>query len=192
MNDFSFPENTCDTYSFSVFNGYVSEGLTETLKRFNGRKLDPVIVCVGSDLVLGDSLGPLIGTMLKDKGVKSYVYGTLNFPITAKEVTYADNYLKLTHPDCFHIAVDAAVGSEDDVGLIKAFNRGLKPGLGVDKRLGMIGDCSIIGIVAGKSSGNYSLFNLTRLNLIYKMAEKIAAGIYDYVCGYEKNSDFGA
>ena len=62
-------------------------------------------------------------------------------------------------------------------------NRGLKPGLGVDKELDMIGDISIIGIVASKSLKNYNLFNLTRLNLVYKMAEKIASGIENYITG---------
>ena len=192
MNDVSFSENLSDGYSFSVFNVYQPKGRNETLNRFIGNNLRPVIVSEGSELVLGDSLGPLIGTMLKDRNLDAYVYGTLNFPITAREVEYAANYIKLLHPDCFYIAVDAAVGNDDDVGLIKAVNKGIKPGLGVDKRLGVIGDCGIIGVVAGKSAGNYSLFNLTRLNLIYKMAEKIAAGIYDYVCGYKNDISAGA
>lgn len=85
------------------------------------------------------------------------------------------------HPDCITIAIDAAVGSADDIGLIKVTNRGLKPGLGVDKNLGVIGDISIIGIISEKSHKNYSLYNLTRLNLVYKMAEKISDGIEEYI-----------
>ncbi len=192
MNDFSFSGNISDSYSFSAFNGYAPIGVAEALSRFNQKQLTPLIICVGSDLVLGDSLGPLVGTMLKERNVSSYVYGTLNFPITAKEVEYAKSFLTLMHPGSFAIAVDAAVGNEDDVGLIRTVNRGLKPGLGVDKKLGVIGDCSIIGVVAGKSSQNYNLFNLTRLNLIYKMAEKIAEGICEYVRGYENSFIKGA
>jgi hypothetical protein len=54
------------------------------------------------------------------------------------------------------------------------------PGLGVNKNLGQIGDISIIGVVAGKSVKNKELFNLTRLNLVYNMAENIANGIEEY------------
>ena len=85
------------------------------------------------------------------------------------------------HPGSIAVAIDAAVGNSEDIGLIRVINRGLKPGLGVDKNLGVIGDISIIGIVAGKSASNYNLFNLTRLNLVFKMAEKIADGIEKYL-----------
>ena len=40
----------------------------------------------------------------------------------------------------------------------------------------------LIGVVATKSNNNYNLFNLTRLNLLYKMAENIASGIEKYIC----------
>lgn len=85
------------------------------------------------------------------------------------------------HPSSTTIAIDAAVGNTDDIGLIRVVNKGLKPGLGVEKNLGVVGDISIIGVVSGKSLKNYNLFNLTRLNLVYKMAEQIADGIEKYI-----------
>ena len=148
----------------------------------NNAKIEtPIIVNIGSDLVLGDSLGPLVGTFLKSKGLRSYIYGTLNNPITAKEVEYATLYLRKMHPKSFVIAVDAAIGTAEDVGLIRVLNRGIKPGLGVNKDLSEIGDVSIIGIVAAKSFNNIELFNETRLNLVYKMANVIAEGIFKYI-----------
>lgn len=168
-------------FSFSSFNQGASLGIYNSLLEFNPTHLHPFFICIGSDLVMGDSLGPLVGTLLKKRGVRSYVYGTLNFPITAKEVEYARTYLKQMHPSSISIAIDAAVGSSDDVGLIKVINKGLKPGLGVNKNLGIIGDVSIIGIVAKSSFNNRELFNLTRLNLVYKMAEIIADGIEQYI-----------
>ena len=170
-----------ENYTFSAFNGFTQKGISTTLEKFCGKTNAPIVVCVGSDLVLGDSLGPLVGTMLKKNGVSSYVYGTLNFPITAKEVEYARTCLKQMHPNSVIIAVDAALSNQDDVGLIKVVNKGLKPGVGVNKNLGEIGDVSVIGIVAGKSNKNFELFNLTRLNLVYKMAEVISCGIEDYI-----------
>ena len=85
------------------------------------------------------------------------------------------------HPNTISIAIDASIGDVDDVGIIKVINKGLKPGLGVNKKLGIIGDVSIIGIVASKSIQNYNLYNLTRLNLVYKMAEQIAEGILQFL-----------
>lgn len=168
-------------FSFSVFNKYVSDGIVQSLCEFNPKKQKPLFICIGSDLVLGDSLGPLVGTFLKRNKLETYVYGTLNMPITAKEVEYAKTYIKQMHPASLIIAIDAAVGAGDDIGLIKVQNRGLKPGLGVNKNLGVIGDLSIVGVVASKSLQNYNLFNLTRLNLVFRMAEAISSGITDYV-----------
>lgn len=173
-----------NNYSFSVFNQYCAGGISRVLKEFNNDGEVPIVVCVGSDLVLGDSLGPLVGTLLKQKGVGTYIYGTLNCPITAKEIEYAKSYLKRLHPKSYIIAIDAAVGAGEDIGLIKILNKGLKPGLGVNKELGEIGDVSVIGIVATKTFQNYSLFNTTRLNLVYKMANKIADGVSDYLIKY--------
>ena len=176
-------------FTFNTFNEYSVNGITQALISLNEKNKRPIFICIGSDLVLGDSLGPLVGTFLKSKNVQSYVYGTLNYPITAKEVEYAGKYLKQMHPDCISIAIDAAVGNADDVGLVRVLNKGLKPGLGVDKNLNEIGDISIVGIVAGKSLQNYNLFNLTRLNLIYKMAQTIASGIENYIDYYSQTDN---
>lgn len=168
-------------YSFNVFNEFCADGIFQSVNECNAQRKKPIIICIGSDLVLGDSLGPLVGTFLKKRKFRGYIYGTLNSPITAKEVEYAKTYIKLMHPNSVIIAIDAAVGSQDDIGLIKVQNSGLKPGLGVNKNLGTIGEIGIIGVVAAKSIKNYNLFNLTRLNLIYKMAERIADGIENYI-----------
>lgn len=170
-----------ENFTFNAFNEYIRNGISSAIMNFNANKLAPILICIGSDLVLGDSLGPLVGTLLKRRGVEMYVYGTLNYPITAKEIENVQKHLKQMHPNSILIAVDAAVGLKDDVGNIKVINKGLKPGTGVNKNLGEIGDLSIIGVVAGKSKENYDLFNLTRLGLVYKMAEKIADGIEDYI-----------
>lgn len=177
-----------DCYTFSAFSEHVSTGIFQALSECVGYSSMPVFLCIGSDLVLGDSLGPLVGTFLKNKGVNSYIYGTLNFPVTAKEIENAKTYLKGLHPYSKIVAIDAAVGNADDVGIIRVLDKGLKPGLGVDKNLGQVGDVSIIGVVSAKSLQNYSLFNATRLNLVYKMAEQISLGIYKYVSFINNNS----
>lgn len=139
----------------------------------------PVIVCVGSDLAIGDSLGPITGSMLKYKtqGLSAFIYGTLASPVTAKEIKYLRAHLKETHANSQIIAIDAAVGAEGDIGLIKLLSSPLYPGAGANKRLGALGDISILGIVAEKSIANYSLLNSTRLNLVYGMAELISDAI---------------
>ena len=192
-------------YSFNLFNKLAADGTTMAVSKFlrgegdkgdkkEGRKTArtraatpfaaepsglPVIVCVGSDLAIGDSLGPIVGSMLryKTQGLDCFIYGTLKAPVTAKEIRYLRSFLKETHRGRKIIAVDAAVGSEGDIGLIKILDSPLRPGAGANKKLGCIGDISILGIVAEKSLMNYGLLNTTRLNLVYSMAEIVSDGL---------------
>ena len=60
-----------------------------------------------------------------------------------------NEFLKDTHPKSPIIAVDAAVGSAGDIGLIKVTGSGIKPGAGANKKLGKVGDIGILGIVLG-------------------------------------------
>ena len=166
-------------YSFHFYNSMAETGMMMALEHCLG-DLDtpPVVLCIGSDLAVGDALGPITGTLLKrKKEFQGFVYGTLNAPVTAKEVKYINNFLRKTHPYSKIIAVDAAVGEDTDVGLIKVTNGALRPGSGANKRLGKVGDVSVLGIVAKKSAFSYSVLNLTRLNLVYSMAEAVAGAI---------------
>ena len=170
-------------YSFNLYNALAPQGICLSLKKVLPQFKVPTILCIGSDLSVGDSLGPVTGTKLKEKlqGLNCYVYGTLAKPITAHEVKYMNEFLQATHPDSPVIAIDAAVGIAGDIGLIKLGNKALKPGSGANKRLQKVGDVSIMGIVAEHSVFNYSLFSATRLNIIYKMAEIISEGVSSYI-----------
>ena len=178
-------------YSFNLYNALATQGICLSLKKILPlQSQPPVILCIGSDLSVGDSSGPVAGTKLREKlqGLNCYVYGTLSKPITAHEVKYMNEFLRSTHPENPVIAIDAAVGLAGDIGLIKLAKKGIKPGSGANKRLAKVGDVSIMGIVAEHSAFNYSLFSATRLNVVYKMAEIIAEGVASFIIENLKNS----
>lgn len=163
--------------------------MSRTQKTDEAGDLLPIIVCVGSDLAIGDSLGPIVGSMLryKTQGLNSFIYGTLSAPVTAKEIKYLRSHLKHTHQRRVTIVVDAAVGAQGDIGTIKISDSPLYPGAGANKKLGAIGDLSIMGIVAEKSIANYALLNTTRLNLVYSMSEIIADALSNVLYNFYKN-----
>lgn len=171
-------------YSFNLYNSLAPGGTVLALKKVVPDSLHtPVLLCVGSDLSVGDSLGPLVGTNLKEKlrGLNCYIYGTLSKPVTAHEVKYVNEFLHHTHPESPIIAIDAAVGSSGDIGLIKIARHGVKPGSGANKKLARVGDVSIIGIIAEKSIFNFSILSATRLNIVYRMADIISEGVATYI-----------
>ncbi|MBQ5927243.1 MAG: spore protease YyaC [Clostridia bacterium] len=156
-------------YSFNVFNKLASDGLTVATEKL----LSALIKADKSTL---SPAPPVVGSMLQHttQGLGPFVYGTLKNPVTAKEIRYLRSFLKATYKNRAVIAVDAAVGNEGDIGLVKVSDTPLMPGAGANKKLGAIGQLSIMGVVAEKSLGNYGLFNTTRLNLVYTMAEIIS------------------
>lgn len=177
-------------YSFNLYNSLASDGICLSLKKLVPPGSLPVILCIGSDLSVGDSLGPVTGTKLKEKlaNLNCFVYGTLAKPITAHEIKYMNEFLRATHPGSTILAIDAAVGVAGDIGLLKVSKNRLAPGSGANKKLSKVGDVSIIGIVAEKSIFNYSLFSATRLNLVYKMADIISNGICSFIFESLQNS----
>lgn len=166
-------------YNSAVFSSFY--GISDSLKQLY-KTQNPVIICVGSDLVVGDSLGPIIGSELKDKlQGKAYVYGSLESPITANEIKTIYNTINNLHPKSKILVIDAAVGELSDVGKIKIKDDGVKPGEGINKDLEKIGDVSIIGIVSNKDNPKQAIYNETRFSLVKKISNVIIKGIIEYL-----------
>lgn len=181
-------------FNFFLYNELAQSGTTLALKKIVApNENPPVIICIGSDLSVGDSLGPITGTKLKEKlkGTNCYIYGTLSQPITAHEIKFVNDFVRNTHPSSPVIAIDAAVGGAGDIGMMRVAKRGVAPGSGANKKLAKVGDVSIIGIIAEKSVFNFSILSATRLNMVYKMANIIAEGVASFVTDYLQNAATG-
>ena len=64
--------------------------------------------------------------------------------------------------------------------MIKVQKCGIKPGLGVNKNLPMVGDISIVGVLAEKRSSN-SIMSPVRLSTVYEMAKNVADGLNIFI-----------
>jgi putative sporulation protein YyaC len=132
-----------------------------------------LIVCIGTDRCIGDCLGPLVGSMLKDRHFPFPVYGSVSDPIHALNLEKKLVQIKTLHPKAKIIGIDACLGDTDCLGEIQGRDYPIHPGKGVGKSLPEVGEVSIIGIV--DSSENNELFtNRTiRLNLIMEISNVI-------------------
>lgn len=140
-----------------------------------------IILCIGTDRSTGDALGPLVGYRLSPfipRFNRVSLFGTLNEPIHAKNLkdTILDISSRYINP--FILAIDASLGNLDKIGYINVRKGPLKPGLGVNKNLPLIGDVSITGIVNIGGIMEYMVLQNTRLNLVMNMADIISKGIY--------------
>ncbi|WP_026573820.1 spore protease YyaC [Bacillus sp. UNC438CL73TsuS30] len=138
-----------------------------------------VYVCIGTDRSTGDSLGPLVGSLLEEKNLQSfYVYGTLDEPIHAVNLKEKLAEIQNKHDNPFIIGIDACLGRIKNVGVIQLGDGPVKPGAGVNKELPAVGELHITGIVNVSGFMEFFVLQNTRLNLVMKMAKTIAGGIY--------------
>ncbi|KNF09685.1 putative sporulation protein YyaC [Gottschalkia purinilytica] len=166
--------------SVSFTNNSASELIGRYVKPFlhkDNKYNDVIIVCIGTDRCIGDCLGPLVGTMLKEKNFPINVYGTVEDPIHAVNLSKKLYNIKQKHPNAFIIAIDASLGEKESIGSIQIRKGPIYPGKGVGKKLQSVGDLSIIGIVNdGKSSNGFALHNV-RLSFIMDLAKSIVTGL---------------
>ncbi|NFF66785.1 spore protease YyaC [Clostridium sporogenes] len=135
-----------------------------------------IFICIGTDRSTGDSYGPIVGSMLKqNKNIE--VYGTLHEPVHAMNLKNTLENIELNNN--LIIAVDAALGSIDKVKKIFIENKPIRPGKGVGKNLGSVGDISIKGIIGLKSDSTcFEIIQNTRLSVVYDLAKLTFETIY--------------
>lgn len=134
---------------------------------------DTIIVCIGTDRCIGDSLGPLVGTLLKRSNLSIPIYGTLKHPIHAINLKEEIKRIQGIHKEAYVIAIDACLGEESLIGCIQLRPGPIFPGKGVGKTLPSVGDISIVGIVDKFSVDEYLPIHNIRLSLVMDMAEVI-------------------
>ena len=139
----------------------------------NADTRDIVIICIGSDRATGDCLGPLVGNMLVKCELPVSVYGTLDCPVHARNLSETLEKIHNYHYNPLIIAMDASLGHSRHVGYVTLGMGSLKPGTGVEKDLPQVGDICITGIVNVSGMINQMLLQTTRLNLVMKLSDFI-------------------
>lgn len=141
-----------------------------------------LFLCIGSDRVTGDCLGPLTGQLLKNglkdrQAIQSPVYGTLTQTVHACNLKETLMEIEKNHPDVLTIAVDASLGNKKHLGYATIESGPLFPGAGVQKNLPPVGDLTITGIVNTSGHQDYLMLQTTRLSTVLALADVIARGI---------------
>lgn len=136
-------------------------------------KRNVVFVCIGTPRIAGDSLGPIVGDMLREKGVKAYVYGTHRRPITALNLHGYRKMLKTYHSRDLIIAIDATMGNLEDVGKLKVAEGGLRPAGAFRKNSGKLGDIGIMAIVGEREGDMLLQLKTADPTFISKLADDV-------------------
>lgn len=169
----------------------VKDFLYSNLKSQIIAKKNLVFLCIGSDRSTGDSLGPLIGHKLINLKRKNiHIYGTLEKPVHAENLSDTIEEIKSTIKNPYIIAIDACLGSINNVGKIIIQKAPLTPGIAFNKNLPKVGHLSILGIVNISSNLDFMVLQNTRLYTVMKIADSIYYGIHLFLIqalGYNKD-----
>lgn len=145
------------------------------------RKQGVLFLCIGSDRSTGDSLGPLVGYKLQQATQilqPITLFGTLRQPVHAINLEETMSHIRAEYEDHVVVAIDASIGRHEHVGYITVGLGSLRPGLGVRKNLGAVGDVFITGIVGSGGAWEPLLLQNTRLSVVMELADCI----YDGIC----------
>lgn len=168
--------------------------LCEKLINIIKSKRTVIILCIGTDRSTGDSLGPLIGNKLKSVVKNTFIlYGTLEYPVHAKNLSKVLTEIKEKYTNPYIIAIDACLGSIQNIGNIIIEDKPLSPGAAMNKNLPKVGDLSITGIVNISGALEFMVLQNTRLYTVMHIADVISRGIYHSMLktvGSKNISDF--
>lgn len=146
-----------------------------------------IFLCIGTDKIIGDSFGPIIGYKLKNLfyGEKNIeIIGDLENAVNLSNIeTIIDNVYS-TYETPFLIAIDAAMSNKTKIGKIVVSNSKMNVASGFIKRKIYVGDVSIKGVVSKDLRDpkyNFRLLQNVPLNLIMNMADSVAQGICDVI-----------
>ena len=107
-----------------------------------------VIVNIGTNIEVFDSVAPLVGSMLQDADTDYEIYGDMDKPITALNVKEWITLINEEHKDDFIIGIDACISKSREIGETYLRLDPIKPGSGVGKVLPPVGEVGILGVVA--------------------------------------------
>ncbi|MDP4098083.1 spore protease YyaC [Paenibacillus sp. P96] len=129
-------------------------------------------VCIGTDRSTGDALGPLTGTLLKEKGFP-HVIGTLAAPCDAVTLEAEIGRIPAERQV---IAIDACLGQPGSMGLFLVSEAPLAPARSMGIQLPPIGHYSVAGVVNLMGPKPYWTLQTTSLHQVMIMAADIADG----------------
>lgn len=137
-----------------------------------------VFICIGSNKVTGDCLGPLVGSYLKSM-YKATVYGDMENPINYQNAEKIMKKVENNNSESLKVVIDSALGK--NIGDIIIDDGKVEIGKGLNKNKNIYGDISI-KVVVGKNYHN-NIKNIQELkNKNIEEIDKIAIDVVKMIC----------
>ena len=165
-----------DNYIYANFNFEFNK----MIRKINKNKYSNLVfICIGTNKIVGDSLGPITGEMLKRnlerRNIK--IFGDLSNNVNTHNITQKIAYIKRCYDNPYIISIDSALSETIVPETVYILKTGMIPGSALKKNLSRIGNASIKGIV-GKDEKNLikNYYNLAKADyrLVLRLSKNIS------------------
>ena len=163
------------TFYEEVYDNFINNFANVLREKTNGLELSKLIfLCIGTDKIIGDSFGPLVGYKLKrmfENEDNIEVIGTLDNIISMQNVSQIIGNIYGKYEDPFVIAVDAALSNKNNIGRILVSKKSMNIGGCFNRRSICVGNISIKGIVSKDLKNpkyNFKLLQNTNLRISHE------------------------
>lgn len=162
----------------------ISQFIKKEVNKNSDKKL--IIWCIGSKCIVGDTLGPYVGTILKKSNIKKdiIIKGNLENPIHYLNIQKEINKLNKKYSKVYSIVVDSSLHSKLYIGRILMLKNKTILGSALDKKKYIIGDISVKGIVGEDYENpfkNIKVLEEVPKKLIKDMSYKIATQLLEVI-----------
>ncbi len=151
----------------------------------------PVIVCIGTDKISGDALGPLVGDFLVEiYDIDAFVYGKSRSNVNGVNFSAYHAHIQSHHSDSMIIAIDSCLGIKADVGKIKVTASGVRAGGALGKNNQRIGDIGILAVVGEYGQDNFNILRNIDKIFVQDLAFSVAAKVHSLLQNIKENASF--
>lgn len=159
------------------------QDLQKNIYQYRNQKFsDVVILCIGTNKLIGDSIGPIVGQKLKEEKMKEKisVYGDLKQSINFKNAKTVLEKIFKSYQKPFIITIDSALGTERMVSKI-VVNKGIiRIGKSLGRSICYPSHITIKGVVGENKNtydDNIKILNEVEPELIWNLSNIMVEGI---------------
>lgn len=173
-----FEEKLANNFKLKFQNEISSTNKKNKVSKFS----NIIFLCIGSNKVKGDSIGPIIGSKIK-KIENEYIkiYGTLEKNLDFLNAKYVIEEVYSIYDNPYIITIDAALCRENKIGKIYLNNGYIKIGKALDKSISFYSNINIKCIVGMyneiQTIKNINVLKNANMDNIIKMSDIVSKGI---------------
>ena len=153
-----------------------------------------IFLCVGTDKIIGDAIGPIVGTKLEkelEKDNTNYkakninIYGKIGDTLNFKNARGLIQFMEKQYKNPFIVTIDAALSERDNIGEIIINEGKIELGNSLGKGIEWNSNINIKGVVGNYSSNpqkNMETLKNVQLHSAIAMSQNIYQGIHKIIC----------